>query len=271
MLARERQIDLAGIVGSGPDGAITRADVEGRGAASRPERAPGQAPQRAAALPSAAPRGAIAASMARSKREIPHYYLALRIDMRRSLAWLEEQNRARPVTARLLSIALLVKAVAKAVEYVPEMNGFYLDGGFRLGPGVHVGVAVSLRQGGLVAPAVHDADQKDMGALMRDIADLIARVRAGTLRSSELADPTITVTSLGDQGVESVFGVIHPPQVALVGFGRISEQAWAEQGRVDARPVVTATLSADHRVSDGQRGGLFLAAVGRLLQTPEAL
>jgi pyruvate dehydrogenase E2 component (dihydrolipoamide acetyltransferase) len=106
---------------------------------------------------------------------------------------------------------------------------------------------------------------------MRSFRDLVQRARSGGLRSSELSDPTITVTSLGEQGVETVFGVIFPPQVAIVGFGKLVERPWALAGQVAARPVITATLSADHRVSDGHRGGLFLAAVDRLLQAPALL
>jgi pyruvate dehydrogenase E2 component (dihydrolipoamide acetyltransferase) len=106
---------------------------------------------------------------------------------------------------------------------------------------------------------------------MSSFQDVVKRARAGTLRSSELSDPTITVTSLGEQGVETVFGVIYPPQVALVGFGKVVERPWVIEGEVVSRPVVTASLSADHRVTDGHRGGVFLSAVDRLLQEPEQL
>ena len=131
--------------------------------------------------------------------------------------------------------------------------------------------AISLRGGGLVAPALHDADKADLTTLMRTLQDVVARARAGSLRSSEFSDPTITVTNLGDQGVESTFGIIYPPQVALVGFGKISERPWVGSGTIEARPLLTATLSADHRASDGHRGGVFLTAIDRLLQTPEKL
>jgi pyruvate dehydrogenase E2 component (dihydrolipoamide acetyltransferase) len=128
-----------------------------------------------------------------------------------------------------------------------------------------------LRQGGLVAPALHDVDQKSVWQVMAELRDLVSRARRGTLRSSEMADPTITVTNLGEQGVTTVFGVIYPPQVALVGFGKVIERPWADKGMLGARPVVTATLAADHRVSDGHRGALFLAAIDRLLGEPEKL
>ena len=136
---------------------------------------------------------------------------------------------------------------------------------------LHLGVAISLRQGGLIAPALHDVDKKNLDEIMRELRDLVKRVRAGVLRSSELTDPTITVTNLGEQGVETVFGVIYPPQVALVGFGKVTERPWAANGMIGARSVIMATLAADHRASDGHRGGLFLAAIDRLLQEPEKL
>ncbi|HXG52706.1 MAG TPA: 2-oxo acid dehydrogenase subunit E2, partial [candidate division Zixibacteria bacterium] len=212
-----------------------------------------------------------AAAMARSKREIPHYYLSTTIDMHRALEWLAGENARRPVTRRLLHSALLIRAVGLALRETPELNGFWIDGGFKPGEGIHVGVAVSLRQGGLVNPAIHDADKKGLDELMENLLDLVNRARTGHLRSSELAAGTITVTSLGEQGVESVFGVIYPPQVALVGFGKIVEQPRAVGGLLGIRPTLTASLSADHRASDGHRGGRFLIAVDRLLQEPEKL
>jgi pyruvate dehydrogenase E2 component (dihydrolipoamide acetyltransferase) len=209
--------------------------------------------------------------MSRANREIPHYHLAVDIDMSRALAWLAEANLARPVEARLLPAALLLAAVARALREVPELNGFWVDDAPRPSDHVHLGVAVSLRDGGLVAPAIHDADTLGVDALCARLRDLVQRARSGALRSSELADPTVTVTNLGDLGVQAVFGVIYPPQVALVGFGRIAERPWAEHGMVGCRPVVTATLAADHRASDGHRGGLLLGAIDRLLQAPERL
>jgi pyruvate dehydrogenase E2 component (dihydrolipoamide acetyltransferase) len=276
-LADELGITAALLSGTGPGGVVTREDVE-RAAAARtpaparvPAEAPAAAPGVAAVDRHARMRRTIAAAMARSKREIPHYYLATTIDLHRALAWLTEENATRPVTERLLYGVLLVKAVALALHEVPELNAVW-DGEHAVPQrAVHVGVAISLRGGGLVAPALHDTDQRSLDDLMRDLRDLVQRARSGGLKSSELSAPTITVTSLGEQGVESVFGIIYPPQVAIVGFGKVVERPWVVDGAVAARPVVSATLSADHRVSDGHRGGLFLAAVDRVLQTPEKL
>jgi pyruvate dehydrogenase E2 component (dihydrolipoamide acetyltransferase) len=258
--ARELGVDLATVPGTGPGGAVTREDVEA--AARRPPAAPARA---------GGMRQAIAAAMARSKREIPHYYLGADIDLSAALGWLARENERRPVTERLLPVVLLLKAVARATREVPEVNGYVVEGVFRPSEAVHLGLAISLRQGGLIAPALHDVDKRSLSELMRDVNDLVARTRSGGLRSSELADATLTVTSLGDLGVTAVYGVIYPPQAALVGFGKVAERPWVREGRIEARPVVTATLSGDHRVSDGIRGARFLAAVDRLLQAPEEL
>lgn len=267
-LAAELGIDPAAVRGTGAGGAIRREDVE-QAAAARAA-APAERP-RAALERQARLRQAIAAAMARSKREIPHYYLATTIDMHGAMTWLAAENLKRSVPDRLLYGVLLIKAVALALKEVPELNSVWRGSEPVRSEAIHVGVAISLRGGGLVAPALHDTAGQSLGDLMRSFRDLVLRARSGRLRSSELSDPTITVTSLGEQGVESVFGIIFPPQVAIVGFGKIVERPWAVGGQLVARPVVTATLSADHRVSDGHRGGLFLAAVDRLLQAPALL
>lgn len=216
-------------------------------------------------------RQAIAATMSRSKREIPHYYLAETIPLQIAMDWLQQRNAGLPITERLLPAVLLLKAVALALKRTPELNGFYRDGQFYPSPVVHTGVAISLRGGGLVAPAIHDAQNKSLEQLMRDLTDLVKRARAGSLRSSEISDPTITITNLGDQAIEAVFGVIYPPQVALVGFGGIVTRPWVLNGVVCAQSVLCATLAADHRVSDGHQGALFLAELRDLLQQPKVL
>lgn len=216
-------------------------------------------------------REAIARLMARSKREIPHYYLKQTIDLTRALAWMRERNKDLPLSARIVPAALMLKATALAAGAHPQLNGFWIDDAFRPGPGVHLGVAVSLRGGGLVTPALHDADQLSVEDVMAGMRDLVTRARQGRLRGAELTDPTLTVTNLGEQGVESVYGVIYPPQVALVGFGRVVDRPWAVDGLLGIRPVTTVTLSADHRATDGFTGGRFLATIEERLQQPEDL
>lgn len=282
--AESLHVDLGAIAGSGPGGSIVRADVERAAGAERvapaPEGpAPAPAPERVAPVepqPTApdrrrAMREAIGALMARSKREIPHYYLQTEIEMTRATSWLEERNRERPVQARLLPSALLLAAAARAAAKAPAFNGFWVDGGFRPSERVHLGVAIALRGGGLIAPAIHDADRLDLDALMAALRDLVARCREGRLRSSEMSDPTITVTNLGERGADLVHGVIYPPQVALVGFGAVRTVPWASDGMVGPRPAVMATLAADHRAGDGHAGSRFLALIEKNLQRPEEL
>ncbi len=263
--AQQLGLDAQTLQGSGTDGAVTLADVERAAAAPQPLAAARRG------FDPAQMRRAIAAAMARSKREIPHYYLTSTIDFAAASAWLAAYNRERDPTERLLPATLLLKATAKALTEVPQFNGFHENGAYRAGPGIHVGWAIALRGGGLVAPAIHDADRKSLPELMLALRDLVQRARAGGLRSSELTDPTITVTSLGERGAESVLGVIYPPQVAIVGFGRVVERAWVVDGQVVARALVAATLAADHRASDGHLGGQFLLAIDRALQAPESL
>lgn len=270
-LAGELEVDPALVQGTGPGGAITLDDIQHSAQAQRQQRSASPAFTGEAGDRQARMRQTIAAAMARSKREIPHYYLSTTIDMGRAMTWLKEENLKRPVTDRLLYGVLLIKAVALALRQVPELNALWKENAAIQSPDIHVGVAVSLRQGGLVAPAIHNTDKRSLGELMSSFQDVVKRARAGTLRSSELSDPTITLTSLGEQGVETVFGVIYPPQVALVGFGKVVERPWAIEGQVVSRPVVTASLSADHRVTDGHRGGVFLSVIDRLLQEPGQL
>lgn len=265
-LAESRGIDVAALSGTGPQGAVTIHDVE---IAALPAKQP--KPKPTAADRGAGMRRSIAAAMSRSKREIPHYYLSHEIQLDTALTWLTAHNADRPITERLLPAVLQLKAVALAAQRFTEFSGFWRDDAFQATGEVHVGVAISLRGGGLVAPAIHDVPGKKLDDLMSDLMDLVARARAGSLRSSEMSDPTITVTNLGDQGVDAVFGVIYPPQVALVGFGKPAQRVCAVDGGIRILTTTYATLAADHRASDGHRGALFLAAIDELLQRPDEL
>ncbi len=264
--AQMHGLDLSAIGGSGPGGAIVLADVErSLGARAQIEQ------RRAAGLDLDAMRIAIAAAMARSKREIPHYYLRHQVDVTPCEEWLEKANAVRPPSERLLMGALEIKSVALAARRFPGFNGFYQGGRYEPSSAVHTGVAIAIRGGGLAAPALRDADRLSLDELMSRLRDLVQRTRAGRLRSSEIADPTITVSSLGERGVEALYGIIYPPQVALAGFGKAVRRPWVVDDAIVPRSIVTITLSADHRVSDGHAGALFLAEIGKLLQEPDKL
>jgi pyruvate dehydrogenase E2 component (dihydrolipoamide acetyltransferase) len=260
-VAAELGVDLATVEGTGPGGAIERADVE-RAAAAR-------IPKAEEPVTDFSPlRRAIASAMAKSNREIPHYYLDTAIDMTRALSWLEKENAHRPIKDRLLPAVLLLKAVANALKDQPDLNGVWRDDRLVRSESIHINFAIALRQGGLITPAIHDVDRKSHDELMAALNDLIPRARAGRLRSSELGEGTITVTHLGESVVDRVGGVIYPPQVAIVGFGGIIAQPWAENGMLGVRPVIKATLAGDHRATDGRTGARFLDSLNRNLQNP---
>ena len=209
--------------------------------------------------------------MSHAKREIPHYYAQLALDFQPAASWLEAYNAARPVPERILAAVLLMKAVARAAAEQPGFNGVYLSERFEPAAAVNLGVAIAQRGGGLVAPAILEADRKPLAVLMRELQDLVARVRTGHLRASELASATLTLSALGDEGVDCFFPIIHPPQVAIVGSGAIAPRPWVVDGRVEARPVLTLTLAADHRVTDGRVGARFLTRIRDRLSRPEEL
>jgi pyruvate dehydrogenase E2 component (dihydrolipoamide acetyltransferase) len=263
--ASELGVDAGSLTGSGPGGAITIEDVE----RSRPTTEP--APARAGEAGSERAGGmreAIAAAMSRSKREIPHYYLSLATDVTAAVDWLAARNASVPVTERLLFAALLIKAVARACNDFRGFSGFYREGRYEESSPVHVGVAVAIRGGGLVAPAIMDTAQKPLVTLMEEFRQLVTRARAGRLRASELAAPTIVLTSLGESPVDTVFPIIQPPQVAIVGAGGVGPRPWVVGGSVEPRQVIALSLGADHRVTDGRLGAQFLARIAERVAAP---
>lgn len=216
-------------------------------------------------------RAAIAAAMSRSKREIPHYYLSHSADLTNADEFVSATNATRAPEARLMLGVLYLKAIARAVKKFPEFNGHFKDDNFDHSEASHVGLAISLRGGGLVAPAVFDADAQGLDDVMTAMRNLITRVRTGRFRARELTDATITLTSLGERGVDQLYGVIYPPQVAIVGIGTPALTAQVQGEACVPRLTATITLAADHRVSDGRRGALFLQEIVKHLQNPETL
>lgn len=273
-LAAAHAIDLAAIAGSGPDGAVVFIDVENamRRKASMPQvAAMAGSTERRPGVDLSEMRRAIAAAMSRAKREIPHYYLSTTIDATETLAWLRRTNETRTPEMRLLASALHLRALALTLRRFPEFNGVFADGAHRPSERIHIGAAIAIRGGGLVAPAIHDTDRLSLDEIMQRLRDVVGRVRSGRLRGSEISDPTVTLTSLGERGVEAITAIINPPQVAIVGIGTPVERPWIVAGQILPRSVLTLTLAADHRVSDGHRGALMLNEFAGLLGKPEKL
>ncbi|WP_226962085.1 2-oxo acid dehydrogenase subunit E2 [Sulfurimonas marina] len=216
-------------------------------------------------------RQAIAAAMSKSNAEIPHYYLSTTINMTPALEYLEELNKQRDIQNRILPAAMLIRAAVVALKKVPELNGFWHEDELHISEAIHPGIAIALRKGGLITPALLHADIKNLNDTMESLGDLITRTRASKLRSSELMAQTITITNLGDLGVDSVFGVIYPPQVAVIGFGIIKDAPWAEGDALCVRKVMQATLAGDHRATDGRIGAKFLDTLNTILQNPKEM
>jgi pyruvate dehydrogenase E2 component (dihydrolipoamide acetyltransferase) len=260
--AAELGIDLATIK-PGPDGVIGLEQVD---AAKRPgpERRP-------ASISFEEMRKAIAAAMAKSHREIPHYYVSSTINVSPLLAWLEAENARRPVPTRLLYAVPLIRALALALAKTPELNGHYVDGRFQPAEHVNMGIAIAMRGGGLIAPAIGKVETLSMDLLMDKLRDLVGRVRSGRLRSSELSEGTITFSNLGEETADEVLPLIYPPQVAIIGCGKTAERPWVSEGKVIVRRTMTVSVAGDHRVSDGRRAAQFLSRFEQLLRSPEML
>lgn len=263
-IASDNHIDISKIKGTGEDGVITKDDVEQVIRQQKPT-------ETAKKIPSTETiRAAVAAAMSKSNREIPHYYLEKKINITQALVWLKEQNKERKVTARLLPVVLFIKATAKTLTGFPDLNAVW-ENGLQPKTSINIGFVVSLRTGGIIVPAISNANLKSIDEIMETLNDIIPRARALKLRSSELSDSTITLTNLGEGGADSVFGVIYPPQVAVIGFGSISDQPFAENGMLGIRSVVSVSLAGDHRATDGLTGSRFLSALDTNLQNPEIL
>ncbi len=258
--AKQLGVDIAQVHGSGPHGAVTLEDVI---AAARPAVA--------AVEPVHDMRQIIAKAMTRSKREIPHYYLSVTVDFSPAQSWIERYNATASIENRILPAAVLIKAVAVAAAAMPDFNGFYRNDVFTPSKDVHVGMAIAMRGGRLAAPALLDANQKPLAGIMNELRDLTSRVRAGHMRGSELSSPTITVTSLAEDGIDFLMPAIYPPQVAIIGFGSVVRRPIVVGEEIRAAPTVVMTLAADHRVTDGRAGAHFLARVREALLHPETL
>lgn len=304
-LADELHVDTTHLQGSGPGGRVVRVDIEHAARPERPTRpaarritprarrlmlehgltparfpddgvvtgdmvlaAPkpepasttGSAPSRQDTM-----RRHIADLMIRSWREIPHYHLAQRLDLTVAMARLTATNESRALADRIVPGALLLCAAARAAAKVQQCNGWWRGGRFEPSETVDLGLVLSLRSGGILVPTIERANELSPAEMMQRMTELVQQGRQGRLRSSHLGEASITVTSLGDRGADSVIGVIHPPQVALVGFGAVRDDVWPSADGVAVRPTVHASLAGDHRATDGLIGSRFLVQMQTLL------
>lgn len=214
-------------------------------------------------------RKAIAAAMARSKREIPHYYVSSNLDVTALMDWLAQENATRSVADRLLYAVPLFRILARTLMETPELNGHYEQGTFSPAQTVNAGIAVAMRGGGLVAPSIQDVAGKSIDELRKSLTDLVGRVRSGRLRSSELSNATVTFSNLGERTADTLMPIIYPPQVAIIGCGQIVRRPWVKEEEVQVRQIMSVTVAGDHRVSDGRSAARFLSRLEQRLFTPE--
>jgi pyruvate dehydrogenase E2 component (dihydrolipoamide acetyltransferase) len=260
-MAEENHIDFSQITGSGTEGEITLKDIETK-LRTKTEKA----------FLGVNLRQAIAAVMSRSKKEIPHYYLKKRMNLDSLMSWLDETNKKLSPPDRLLLPALLIRAVIVALKKFPEMNGYYKADKFEASSSINLGIAFSIKGGGVMVPAILDADKMSTSEFNKAIQGLAMRTKEGGLKNRELSEGTFTITNVGDLGSDEVFGIIFPPQVAIVGIGHIRKEPIIDrQDQLRAGFVVDITLSADHRVSDGLLGARFLNEIEKKLNDPVSL
>jgi pyruvate dehydrogenase E2 component (dihydrolipoamide acetyltransferase) len=241
-LAQERGIDLAAVAGSGPGGAVVAADVEGAGAPP--------------ALGADSVWLRMAERMTRAWQEVPQFVLARDVDARRLL----QRDEGISVTD------LLIEASAQALTRHPRLTASWRGGALVAGEGVNVGLAVATADA-LVVAVIHDADQLTLPEISTLRRGLGEAARAGRLRPEDVQGGTFTISNLGMYGVDAFQAIVNPPQAAILAVGRIVERPVAVDGAVAARPVLTLTLSFDHRVVDGARGAEFLDTLASLVET----
>ncbi len=256
-LARERDLDLESLTGSGPDGAVLAADVL---AAQVPvaqtrtlSREPGTVWQ------------VMADRVTQSWTGAPHFYLLREVNASRLVAWREQlQTQLEPPPTYT---DLLVKIVAVALSRHEGVNASWADGRIVLHEEINVGLAVAV-EGGLLVPVIHQANEQALSAIVERRQDLVGRAQAGQLKADDLANGTFTLSNLGMYGVDAFNAIVNPPQAAILAVGRIAERVVPVDGQPAVRPMMILSLSCDHRVIDGARGALFLDTVAGFIEEP---
>jgi pyruvate dehydrogenase E2 component (dihydrolipoamide acetyltransferase) len=268
-LARERGIDLATLTGTGPGGRVIEVDV--------PEHA---AP---AAAGSAAPatlvsdnvelsrmRQAIARVTSDSKRDAPHFYVAVDVDMTKAMSFRRDLNDELDAENRVSVNDLIVKASAIAIGRHPKFNSFFRDDHLQMNAAINVGIAIAL-ESGLIVPGINGCERKSLVEIAAASRDLVSRANSGTLRNDEYSGTTFSVSNLGAFDIESFTAIIFPPHAAILAVGTVKEQPVVRDGELAIAQIMKATLSTDHRVADGAEAAQFLVEIKKLLQNPISL
>ena len=290
-MAKDMGLELAEISGSGPNGRIIRQDVEREAAhASAPQAAasgPATAPARSrlpgpVLLPhtATAPTGpeytdeplnsmrrVIAKRLVLSKAPVPHFYLAIEVNMERAKELRESANLLGP-ELKLKYNHIILKACAVALTQNPAVNASFQGDSIRYYHRVHLGIAVAVSGGGLITPVLRNADTKSLAEISAESNDLVSRARARKLLPEEYASSTFTISNLGMMGIDEFFAIINPPETAILAVGEVAEKPVVVDGRIEVGLRCRMTLSCDHRVVDGATGAKFLQSLKQILENP---
>ena len=268
-LAKERGIDLASLNGTGPEGRITEIDV------------PGHAPVPDGLVADSAElssekvelsrmRQAIARVTVDSKREAPHFYVSVDIDMTKAMSFRRDMNDELDAERRVSVNDLVVKASAIAIGRHPKFNSFFRDDHLQMNSAINVGIAIAL-ESGLIVPGINGCEGKSLVQIAVASRDLVARANSGTLRNDEYSGTTFSVSNLGMFDIESFTAIIFPPHAAVLAVGTVKEQPVVRDGELAIAQIMKANLSTDHRVADGSEAAQFLVEIKKLLENPISL
>ena len=274
-MAREHNLDLRRVAGSGPGGRILRGDVENLLAQARPDaiadvdhRSPAASDKSRATGTAASPlRRTIARRMSLSKQTIPHFYITSSVTMDEALALRRQINDALPADEQVTVNDLVMKATALALRDFPNLNASYVDDRIEIHADINIGAAVAV-EGGVLTVVNRQTDRRNIDEIARANRAMIARARAGKVRPEDVSGSTFTISNLGGYDTDHFAAIINPPQAAILGVATARETAVVEEGQVVVRTVMQVTISADHRMTDGAECALFLQRVKELLETP---
>ncbi len=265
-LARERGLELATISGSGPDGAVLAADVEGYVSVAKD--APGPPPADAVELEPSRMWQVMASRLTESWQTVPHFYLSRTVDASQLLAWRDALRRQGREDIAISD--LLLRITAASLREHPRLNASWRDGHIQQHPQVNIGMAVAVADG-LLVPVFHDADKLSLSELADRRRHLVEAARAGELTLPEMTGGTFSITNLGMFGVEEFKAIVNPPEAAILAIGAIRDAVVAVQGEPAVRPVFNLTLSCDHRAVDGALAARFMATLHDRMETPMLL
>ena len=274
-LARERGIDLTTITGSGPGGRIVEADIPEQAApaaaiVAAPDGTAPPAPMTSESVELSRMRQAIARVTVDSKREAPHFYVTIEVDMTKAMSFRRDINDELDAERRVSVNDLIVKASAIAIGRHPKFNSFFRDDHLQMNASINVGIAIAL-ESGLIVPGINACESKSLAEIATASRDLVSRANSGALRNEEYSGTTFSVSNLGMFDVDSFTAIIFPPHAAVLAVGKVKEQPVVRDGELAVAQVMKATLSTDHRVADGAEAAQFLVEIKKLLENPVSL